>query len=102
MMKDSPKVGYTEHLLSSSISFKNKGVLINHDRGKFKRTGQVYKKTKTLLAASLLSPLNMAHVCLCHTVGEYVCLLSQNHFHESSYSKFEYFKECLGCRHIMV
>ena len=98
MVKDSPKVGYTEPLLSSS-SLKSKGVLVNHDGGKFKRTrSSLYE---ALLAASLLLPLNMAPVCLFRSVGESICLLSQNHFHESSYS-FESFKECLGHCRIMV
>ena len=60
MVKDSLKVGYTEHLLYSSSWYKNKGLLVNHDGGKFKRTGSSLQED--LLEASLLFPLNMTPI----------------------------------------
>ena len=38
MMRDSLKVSYIEHLLSSSSLLKNKGVLIHHGGGKFEKS----------------------------------------------------------------
>ena len=60
MVKDSLKLGYAEHLLFSSSLFRNKGVLINHDGGKFKRIRSSLQES--LLEASMLSPLNMAPI----------------------------------------
>ena len=37
MLRDSPKVSHTKHLLSSSISLKNKGVLTHHGGGKIEK-----------------------------------------------------------------
>ena len=37
MMRDSLKVSYIEHLLSSSSLLKNKGILIHHGGGKFEK-----------------------------------------------------------------
>lgn len=34
MLRDSQKVSYTEHLLSSLVFLKNKGVVANHGGGK--------------------------------------------------------------------
>jgi len=39
LMRDSPKVGYTRHLLSSSRPLKNKGVLTKHGGGEIERSG---------------------------------------------------------------
>jgi hypothetical protein len=65
MMRDSPKVSYTEHLLSSSISLKNKEVLIYLDGG-----GDFWKWAKFLkhYGSCFSSPLNMEPICIFLTV----------------------------------
>ena len=60
MLRDSLKVSYTKHLLSSSISLKNKEVITNHHRAKqLKGSGSSLFETLWQL---LLSPLNMSHI----------------------------------------
>jgi hypothetical protein len=54
-------MSYTEHLLSSSSSLKNKEVLTNHGGGEIERCGSSFWNPLWKL---LLSPLNMAHVCV--------------------------------------
>jgi hypothetical protein len=63
LMRDSLKMSYTEHLLSSSISLKNKEVLIIHvgGGGEFERSGSIFGKH---YGSRLFSPLNMAHFCV--------------------------------------
>jgi hypothetical protein len=44
VMRDSSKMSYTEHLLSSSISLKKKGVLSSHGGEKIKGSGSSFGK----------------------------------------------------------
>lgn len=68
MMRDSPKVIYIKHLLSSSSSLKNKGVLIHRGGGNLKRVSQcVY----VFFGNSPSSHLRTLHLSLhlCNLVG---------------------------------
>jgi hypothetical protein len=60
-MRDSWKMSYTKHLLSSSSSLKNKEVLANHGGGKIEGSGSSFGKH---YGSCLLSPLNMAPICV--------------------------------------
>lgn len=53
MLKDSPKVNYSEHLLSSSSSLKNKKVLANHGGGKIEE--KWVKSLENIMATNLMS-----------------------------------------------
>jgi hypothetical protein len=44
VMRDSSKMSYIEHMLSSSSSLKNKEVLVVHGGGKFEGSGSVFWK----------------------------------------------------------
>jgi hypothetical protein len=44
VMRDSSKMSYTEHMLSSSSSLKNKEVLTNHGGGEIEGSGSSFGK----------------------------------------------------------
>jgi len=76
MMRDSSNMRYIKHILSSSISLKNKEVLSNHGGGGIEGSGSSFRKNYGIC---LLSPLNMEPIyissynwviclCLSHTI----------------------------------
>ena len=53
ILRDSRKLSYTDHLLSSSISLKNKEILANHGVGKIE--GKWVKSLKNIMEALVVS-----------------------------------------------
>ena len=83
MMKDSPKVGYTKHLLSSSSSFKNKELLAKHGGGKIK--GNYVSFMLTYYGSSpWVSFEHGTFSCLCLTIESPIAH-EASHLYESFY-----------------
>ena len=79
MLRDSPKVSYIEHLLSSSSSLKNKEVLTNHQWGKKGRETKSYliqknKNKKTTAVISVTLEQSTSHHIYIHTPLGIHCL----------------------------
>jgi hypothetical protein len=87
MSRDSSNMSYTEHLLSSSSSLKNKEVLTNHGGGKLKEVGQVLWEPWRQFFVTL-----EYDTCLCLAL-QLVNFLASNQSHESCYS-FGSLEEC--------
>jgi hypothetical protein len=85
MSRDSSKMSYTEHLLSSSSLLKNKEVLTNHGGGEIERSGSIFWNPLWKL---LLSPLNMAHVCV--SSYSWVICLSLSHTNSMCHYTFSF------------
>jgi hypothetical protein len=97
MSRDSSKMSYTEHLLSSSSSLKNKEVLTNHGGGKIEGSGSSF--LESIMAAIVVSLEHGTCLCLILQLGN--LLVSESYqFHVSLYF-FIPVEECSYYRHIM-
>jgi hypothetical protein len=87
-------MSYTEHLLSSSSSLKNKGVLIYLGGGEIEGSGSSFWNPLW----QLLSPLNMAPVCV--SSYSWVIHLSLSHTNSMCHHTFSSSRRVLLFRHI--
>ena len=98
MLRASPKVSYIKHMVSSSISLKNKEVLSNHGRGKIE-----VKRVKSLENIMEAIVVTLEHGTCSHLVLSLGNLL----FFESCQSyeslhSFDPFEEFPGYHHTMI
>jgi hypothetical protein len=97
MSRDSSKMSYTEHMLSSSSSLKNKEVLTNHGGGEIERSGSSF--LESIMAAIVVTLEHGTCLCLILQLGN--ILVSESYqFHVSLYF-FVPVEECSYYHHIM-